>query len=89
MNEAVVLGLARESLMVALLVGAPILGISLVVGVVVSIFQAVTQVHEMTLTYVPKMLAAGAVMALLGNWMLQQLVSYMLLCFDHAARVAQ
>ncbi|MBI5948330.1 MAG: flagellar biosynthesis protein FliQ [Chloroflexi bacterium] len=76
MNEAVVLGLARESLMVALLVGAPILGISLVIGVVVSIFQAVTQVNEMTLTFVPKLIGVFVAMLIFGPWMLETLLNF-------------
>jgi len=75
-NEAVVLGLARESLMVALLVGAPILGVSLVVGVVVSVFQAVTQVNEMTLTFVPKLIGVFVAMLIFGPWMLETLLSF-------------
>ena len=59
MNEATVIGLADRSLWVALQVGGPILGISLVVGVVVSLIQAVTQVQEQTLTFVPKLAAVA------------------------------
>ena len=56
MNEAVVIGLMREALTTALLVGAPILATTLVIGVVVSLIQAVTQVNEATLTFVPKLI---------------------------------
>lgn len=76
MNEAVVLGLAKESLTVALLIGAPILGASLVIGVIVSIFQAVTQVNEMTLTFVPKLLGVFVAMLVFGPWMMQTLLGF-------------
>ncbi len=76
MNEAVVLGLAKESLTVALLIGAPILGASLIIGVIVSIFQAVTQVNEMTLTFVPKLLGVFVAVLVFGPWMMQTLLGF-------------
>ena len=76
MNEAVVLGLARESLMTALLVGAPILGVTLVIGIVVSVIQAVTQVNEMTLTFVPKLIGVFAVMLIFGPWMMETMMNF-------------
>ncbi len=76
MNESVVLGLGKESLMVALMVAAPILGASLVIGVVVSIIQAVTQVQEMTLSFVPKLVGVFVAMLIFGPWMMQTLVTY-------------
>ena len=76
MNEAVVLALAKESLIVALEVSAPVLGASLVIGVVVSIIQAVTQVNEMTLTFVPKLVGVFVAMLIFGPWMMQTLLGY-------------
>ena len=76
MNEATVIGLADRSLWVALQVGGPILAISLVVGVVVSLIQAVTQVQEQTLTFVPKLLAVGLVITTLGGWMGAEVVRF-------------
>jgi flagellar biosynthetic protein FliQ len=83
------LALARHGLEVALMVALPILSVGLFVGIVVSVFQAATQIQEMTLTFVPKILGVGAVIAMLGTWMLTQLVSFMHLCFEQAARVTQ
>jgi flagellar biosynthetic protein FliQ len=60
-----------------LILGAPILGVSLVVGLAIGLFQAVTQINEATLTFVPKLIAVGGVLALLGPWMLGQLVRYL------------
>lgn len=76
MNEAVVLALAKESLIVALEISAPILGASLVIGIVVSIIQAVTQVNEMTLTFVPKLVGVFVAMLIFGPWMMQTLLGY-------------
>jgi flagellar biosynthetic protein FliQ len=75
-NEAVVLGLARQALLVALEIGAPILGVSLVVGIVVSILQAVTQVNEMTLTFVPKLIGVFVAMLIFGPWMMETLLDF-------------
>ena len=76
MNEAVVLGLMKEALTVSLLVGAPILGVTLVVGIVVSIIQAVTQVNETTLTFVPKLIGVFVAMLIFGPWMMETLLNF-------------
>lgn len=89
MDTRAAIDISQQGFQVALMVSLPLLAVTLFVGLVISVFQAVTQVHEMTLTFVPKMIAAGLLLAMSGNWMLQQLVSYTLLCFDHAARVVQ
>jgi flagellar biosynthetic protein FliQ len=68
--------LGQQGLYMLLLVSAPILLASLVVGLVVSVFQAATQINETTLSFVPKVVAAVAVMALAGPWMLTMLVEY-------------
>lgn len=76
MTDASVLDLAQRALMVAVLVSAPVLGIGLVVGLIVSIFQAATQIQEMTLTFVPKILATIAAVVIFGPWMLSSLVNF-------------
>jgi flagellar biosynthetic protein FliQ len=68
--------LGREAMAVAALVALPVLATSLVVGVVVGLFQVLTQVQEATLSFVPKMLAVGAVGVLLGPWMAQKLLAF-------------
>ena len=67
---------STEAIQIALLISAPILGFGLVTGLVISIFQAVTQINEMTLTIVPKILAAIVAMILFGPWMLQILLDF-------------
>ena len=68
--------LVAELLWNALLIGAPILGVTLAVGLIVSVVQVVTQVQEMSLTFVPKILAAVAAIVIFGPWMLRKLVLY-------------
>jgi len=77
MDAQVVFDLGQRGLLLLLLVSAPLLATSLVVGLVVSIFQAATQINEATLTFVPKIVAAVAVLAVAGPWMLTMLVDYL------------
>lgn len=76
MTEDLVLGLARDAIWTTVALSAPLLIASLLVGLVVSIFQAVTQINEATLTFIPKMLAIVAVLVILAPWMTQMLTSY-------------
>jgi len=89
MDQSAALDIARQGMETALLVCLPVMAVALFLGLLVSVFQAVTSVQEMTLTFVPKLVGIGVVIALLGNWMLTTLVNYMLVCFDLIARVAQ
>ena len=76
MSETYVLSLAENALMVALMVAGPVLIISLVIGSLVSLVQAATQINEVTLTFIPKIIGIALVFLLLGAWMLQQLVQF-------------
>ena len=76
MNAQMVLTMGQEALIMLLMVSAPVLGVVLLVGLVISLFQAVTQINEATLAFVPKLLAAVAVFAMAGPWMLNMLVDY-------------
>ena len=76
MTPEYVIRLGQETLTLVLTVGGPILAVALVVGLTVSIFQAVTQVHEMTLTFIPKIVAVGATVILILPWMLQKMVDF-------------
>ena len=76
MNDTLVVDLARHALLMALTLAAPMLMVALVVGLLISVVQAVTQVQEQTLAFVPKLIAVAAV-ALLGlPWMIQTAVRY-------------
>jgi flagellar biosynthesis protein FliQ len=77
MDSQQVFTLGQQGLMLLLTVSAPLLLVVLVVGLLVSIFQAATQISEATLSFVPKIVAAVAVLALLGPWMMTTLVEYL------------
>lgn len=68
--------LTSKTLWAALLVAGPVLLAALLVGLVVSVFQVVTQIQEMSLSFVPKLLSVVAVMVIAGSWMLRQIVSF-------------
>jgi flagellar biosynthetic protein FliQ len=76
MDTTTVLTLAQNALFLMLMVSAPILGTALVVGLVVSLFQAITQINESTLAFVPKLVAAIVVFAMAGPWMLNTMVEF-------------
>jgi flagellar biosynthetic protein FliQ len=76
MNADMVLGLMRETVMTILMVAAPLLAAGLIIGVSVSIFQTVTQIREMTLTFVPKIVGVILIGMLFGPWMMSTIVSY-------------
>jgi flagellar biosynthesis protein FliQ len=77
MDSQQVFTFGQEGLHLLLMVAAPLLLTVLAVGLLVSIFQAATQIHEATLSFVPKMIAAVAVLAVAGPWMLTTLVEYL------------
>jgi flagellar biosynthetic protein FliQ len=77
MDSAQVFTVGQQGLIMLLTVSAPMLIVILVVGVLVSIFQAATQINEATLSFVPKLLAAVAVCAVAGPWMMSTLVDYL------------
>lgn len=76
MNQDTVVNLATQAMSLALKIAGPLLLVALVVGLLVSVFQAVTQIQEQSLSLIPKIAAVGVVIVLLGPWMLGQLVSY-------------
>ena len=86
-GEAVYLG--QNAMFTIGLICGPVLVAALVVGVIISLLQAVTQVQEMTIVFVPKIIAVFLVMAVLGAWMLEQLVAYGTLCFTSIEQVTK
>jgi flagellar biosynthetic protein FliQ len=76
MDTSFVLYIGRHTLETALLVSAPILLTCMIVGVTMTLFQAVTSVRDMSLTIVPKLLAVGAVLLIFGNWMLSLILRF-------------
>ncbi len=76
MNEIEVLDVARDTMMTMLIVSAPILIVGLVVGLIISIFQTLTHIQEMTLTFIPKIVSIFAASILFMPWMLRQLTDF-------------
>lgn len=73
-----VIAIASEALFLVIKVAAPVLLVSLIVGLVISIFQTVTSIQEQTLTFVPKIIAVFLSLILIGNWMLTQITEFMI-----------
>ena len=88
MNLAMVVDITRDALWITLLVSGPMMIVGLVIGVVIGIFQAVTQIHEMTITFIPKIVAVGLVLLFLMPWMLQKFMDYTINLFSLIETVA-
>jgi flagellar biosynthetic protein FliQ len=89
MSEIMLMGIIKEAIMTGLIISAPILAVSIIVGLIISIFQATTQIQEQTLTFVPKLLAIAAVGVLTGYWMLHTVVRFTARIFDMIANITQ
>ncbi|MGV8146361.1 MAG: flagellar biosynthesis protein FliQ [Alkaliphilus sp.] len=76
MDESVVIELGQQAMYTILLLSAPMLGIGLLVGLAVSIFQATTQIQEATLAFIPKIVAILAAIVLFGPWMLSVIIDF-------------
>ncbi|HAD05640.1 MAG: flagellar biosynthesis protein FliQ [Bellilinea sp.] len=76
MTEAFVLTLAQKAITMALILAGPVMLVSLLVGSLISLVQAATQINEPTLSFVPKMIGIIAVLVVLGSWMLQQILVF-------------
>jgi flagellar biosynthesis protein FliQ len=89
MNEDIVLQLGQDALKTMAMVSAPLLLSTLIVGLIVSIFQALTQINENTLTFVPKMIVIGIVIILAGPWMIDVMKTYTINLFDNMATIVR
>ena len=87
MSDADVLNIAAQALWTATKLAAPMLIVSLAIGTLVSLFQAVTQVQEMTLTFVPKLAGIAVVLVVSGSWMLAQLTDFTRQLFESIPRL--
>ena len=76
MDSAMVVDLARQALWMTMLISAPLLGVGLLVGLLVGIFQAATSINEQTLSFIPKIVTMGITMSLAGSWMINTMVDY-------------
>jgi flagellar biosynthetic protein FliQ len=76
MTTELVVEITRQAMEMTLLLVAPILGVGLIIGLLVSVVQAMTQLQEMTLTFIPKLLGVGIALVVLSPWMLEMMVAY-------------
>ncbi|NPA64583.1 MAG: flagellar biosynthesis protein FliQ [Epsilonproteobacteria bacterium] len=81
--------LVEQMLKTALIVGAPVLATAFIVGMVVSIFQAATQIHEMTLTFIPKIVATVVALIVFGSWMFVTLTDYFRSVFETVLQIVR
>ena len=88
MTDTDVLQIALQAIMIAAKLSAPILLVTLAVGFGISLLQAVTQIQEVTLTFVPKLVAVALVIMLAGNWMLGEMTSFTSTLYDLIPRMA-
>lgn len=85
MDTAIVIDIAREALWLIIICSAPLLLVSLIVGLVISIFQTVTSIQEQTLTFVPKIISIFITLILCGGWIMDNIVSFLTRLFENFA----
>ncbi|MEM9035326.1 MAG: flagellar biosynthetic protein FliQ [Actinomycetota bacterium] len=76
MSDATVIDITRDALALAAWLAGPALALSLIIGILVSLIQTITQIQEATLTFVPKLIAGGLLLLFAGGWMLERLTAY-------------
>lgn len=89
MNDDVVIQLGQDALKTLAMVAAPMLLSTLIIGLIISIFQALTQINENTLTFVPKMIVIAVVLILAGPWMLDTLSTYTVTLFENISTIVR
>ena len=89
MSEDIVINLGQDALKTLALLSAPLLLSTLVIGLIVSIFQALTQINENTLTFVPKMIVVAIILILAGPWMLDTMTAYTTNLFENIATIVR
>ncbi len=82
MTHGQLVGVLQEGVLVALKLAAPILTVSIVIGLVIAVFQAATQIHEQTLTFVPKVVVIALMLLTMGSWMFNMLSDYIYKLFS-------
>jgi flagellar biosynthesis protein FliQ len=87
MSENMLMSIIKDAISTGLTMAAPILLVSIVIGLLISIFQATTQIQEQTLTFVPKLIAVALVGLITGSWMLHNLEAFTTRIFEHIANV--
>lgn len=87
MTESIVLSVIKDAIYTAIMVSAPILVVATVVGLIISIFQATTQIQEQTLTFVPKLVAVALIALVMGSWMLHIMIDFTTRIFELIANM--
>ncbi|HMM07229.1 MAG TPA: flagellar biosynthesis protein FliQ [Clostridiales bacterium] len=82
MDVSGVMSIMQHAMVIAVKMAAPVLIISMAVGLIISVFQAATQIHEQTLTFVPKLIAIAVILVLLGSWMMESMSDFVFYIFD-------
>ncbi|OUW03904.1 MAG: flagellar biosynthetic protein FliQ [Betaproteobacteria bacterium TMED156] len=82
MDQAAVMDIGRHALLMVIMISSPMLGLGLLVGLIIGVIQAATSVNEMTLTFVPKLIAVGTGITFFGGWMISTLVDFAKGMFD-------
>ncbi|MFY9199154.1 MAG: flagellar biosynthesis protein FliQ [Acutalibacteraceae bacterium] len=88
MDVSAIMEVFQQALLVALKIAGPILILSMAVGLIISVFQAATQIHEQTLTFVPKLLLIAVMFLVLGSWMTETLLEFFRYVFEVIAQVS-
>lgn len=89
MDQAFLSGVLQEAVMTILTVSAPLLIVALVIGVVVSVLQATTQINEQTLVFIPKIVGMLLMLVLLGSWMMTRLSDYTVKLYDQILQIVK
>jgi len=85
MTEDLIMKLGQDTLRTTAMIAGPLLGAALITGLIVSVFQAITQINEATLSFIPKMIVVGIVVILAGPWMLEVLTQFTVGLFENLA----
>jgi flagellar biosynthesis protein FliQ len=89
MTEEIIIKLGQEALKTTAMLATPMLASTLIIGLVVSIFQALTQINEATLTFVPKMIIIALILVLAGPWMLDVMTSYTINLYENISMIVR
>ncbi len=87
MTQDVVMEIFCEAIMLAFKLGLPVLVVAMVVGIVIAILQAATQIHEQTISFAPKAVAAALTLFVMGPWMIQECVDFVKFIFEKASSI--
>ncbi|HBR34084.1 MAG TPA: flagellar biosynthetic protein FliQ [Firmicutes bacterium] len=89
MDDVTVVAIIRQGVTTVLVVAGPMLGVGMIIGLLVSIFQATTQIQEQTLTFIPKLLGIFATLVIIGPWMLRVLVDFTTELFSFLTQISR